>query len=117
MLTFMGSWLLLFAASVVVDVRAKHAAKSTQPYLSPLDGTEERVPARLRMWQFLLWAVFAAIVAIGYAAKREYMYSSPWFAHILVAVYCAWVYRRGREPKVMEGFREFPDPPSLLRKP
>ncbi len=109
--------MLLGVAILIVELRAKHAAKTTEPYLSPLDGTTERVPVFLRVWQFLLWALSAGVLAIGYTTKREYLYSSVWYFHVVAALYMAWVYRRGREPKLMDGFREFPDPPSLLRKP
>jgi hypothetical protein len=114
---FIVGFLLLGVASIIVDLRAKRAAKANEPYLSPLDGTKERVPAPHRVWQFLLWALWTGVLAIGFTIQREYFYSSVWYAHVVAALYSAWIYRRGRVPKVLEGFREFPDPPSLLRKP
>ncbi len=113
---FIVGFLLLGVASFIVDLRAKRAANTTAPYLSPLDGTKERVPAPLRVWQFLLWALSTGVIAIGYTIQGEYLFSSVWYLHVVAALYIAWVYRRGREPKIMEGFREFRDPPSLLRK-
>jgi hypothetical protein len=37
----------------------------------------------------------------------------PLFLSALIDFYCAWVYRRGRQPKIMEGFREIPDEEAL----
>jgi hypothetical protein len=114
---FILGFLLLGVASFIVDLRVRRAAKTNAPYLSPLDATTERVPAPLRVWQYLLWALSAGVIAIRFTIRGEYVSSSVWYLHVVVALYIAWVYRRGREPKIMEGFWEFPDPPSLLRKP
>ena len=114
---FVGGFLLLGVATLIVELRAKRAAMTSESYLSPLNGITETVPAPIRVWQFFLWALSASVIAIGYTARGEYLFSSVWYLHMVIALYSAWVYRRGREPKLMEGFREFPDPPSLLRKP
>jgi hypothetical protein len=58
----------------------------------------------------------AGVIAIAYTTRGEYLFSSVWYLHVVSALYSAWVYRRGSEPKLMEGFREFPDPPSLVKK-
>jgi hypothetical protein len=113
---FIVGFLLLGVASFIVDLRARRAAKTSGPYLSPFDGTKERVPAPLRVWQFFLWALSAGLIAIRFTIRGEYVFSSVWYAHVVVALCTACVYRRGREPKSMNGFREFPDPPSLLKK-
>jgi hypothetical protein len=114
---FVAGYLLLGIAIFIVELQSKRAAKTSEPYLSPLDATTERVPAHLRVWHYLLWAISAGVLAIEYTIHGEYLFSSVWYLHVVAALYIAWVYRRGREPKLMEGFREFPDPPSLLRKP
>ena len=114
---FGAGWLLLGFVTLAVERRAKNAAKVNDPYISPLDGTIEHVPASLKISQYLLFAIVAAIPAVEYLVRGEYLEGSPWVANTVVGLYSAWVFRRGREPKIMEGFREFPDPPSLLKKP
>jgi hypothetical protein len=116
LIPFVAGWLILFWAGYVLERRGKKAAQHSDPYISPLDGTAERVPAALRANQYFLWAIMAAATAATYFFRREYLGGSPWFANAVVGLYCAWVYRWGREPKIMEGFHDLPDPPSLLRK-
>lgn len=53
---FVAGFLLLGAATLMVELRAKRAAKTSECYVSPPHGITKRVPARFRVWQFLLWA-------------------------------------------------------------
>jgi hypothetical protein len=97
-LLFWAGWLLLLIIGAFVEVRATRAAKTAVPYLSPLDGTEEDVPARLRVWQYWLWAFFAVLLAMAYVIKGEYLFSSVWFAHVIAALWvglCAWPRAKG----------------------
>jgi hypothetical protein len=114
---FLAGLALLGLIGFIVELLAKHAAKTAEPYLSPFDGNTERVPARIRVRQFLLWTLVAGLLAAGFTIKGEYLYSSIFYFYAVAALYAAWVYRRGRQPKLMEGIRDFPDPPSILRKP
>jgi hypothetical protein len=43
---FVAGFLLLGAATLIVELRAKRAAKTSESYLSPPNGSTERVPAR-----------------------------------------------------------------------
>jgi hypothetical protein len=61
---FVAGFLLLGAATLLVDWRAKRAAKTSESYLGPLNGITERVPAPFRVWQFFLWALSAGGIAI-----------------------------------------------------
>lgn len=112
---FLAGLVLLGLISVGTDLLAKRAAKSTQLYVSPFGGKTERVPPRVRLWQFILSALVAGVLAAGFAVKGQYFYSSIFCFYTVTGVYIAWVYRRGREPQL--GIREFSDPPSLLKKP
>jgi hypothetical protein len=98
---FVAGFLLLGAGTLIVDLRAKRAAKTSESYLSPLNGITERVPAPFRVRQFSLWALSAGVLAIGYTTRGEYLFSSVWYLHVVIALYSAWVYRRGSEPKLM----------------
>lgn len=117
LVSFVAGWVLLGVASYILEKRAKQAARENEPYISPLNGMVERVPSSLKVSQYLLWATAAAVVATVYISTGKYLLGVPYFIHIVIAFYCAWVYWRGREPKIMEGFREIPDPPSLWKKP
>jgi hypothetical protein len=87
-------WLLLGVIAYLVHRREKTEAAKNESYTSPLTGVIENVPPSLYV--------------------QRYLGGVPYFAHVVVALYCAWVYRRGREPKIMGGYRELPNPPSLL---
>ena len=111
----LAGWILLCFASFILELRVKAAKTKNATYTSPLNGMIEDVPPPLRMYQYFLWAAFAAILAIGSVERGDYFFAAPWIAHVAIALYSSWVYRRGREPRIMEGFRELPDPPSLLK--
>jgi hypothetical protein len=114
---FLAGLLLLGLIIVSIELLAKRAAKTRQVYTSPFGGNTERVPPRVRVWQFILAALVAGVLAAGFAIEGQYFYSSIFCFYLVAVIYTAWVYRRGREPKLLEGIREFPDPPTLLKKP
>jgi len=115
---FVIGWLLLGVVLYVLNKRAKEweAAKEKEPHISPLNGMSERVPSSLRTWQYFVYAIVAAIPAVDYCIRGKYLFSIPWLGHMVIALYSVWVYGRGREPKFMKGFRDYPNPPSLLNK-
>jgi|SRR5882762_4148331 len=79
-------WLLLGVATYILEKRAKQAAEENEPYIGPLNGVTGRVPP--------LQPSDASLV------EGIYLYSTPWVAHTVLAFYPAWVYWRGREPKI-----------------
>jgi hypothetical protein len=107
-------WLPLGVIAYMVHRRDKTEAAKNESYTSPLTGVIENVPPSLYVQRYLLWAAAAAPLGVAGLVRKDYFFSVPYFAHVVVALYCAWVYRRGREPKIMGGYRELPNPPSLL---
>ena len=106
--------LLLGMVLYLLRKRDQQEALKNVSYISPLNGMIEHIPPSLRAQRYFLWAAMTGGIAATRIAARDYLSSIVYFVHIVIALYCAWVYRRGREPRIMEGYREFPDPPSLL---
>jgi hypothetical protein len=108
-------WVLIGVVLYLLQKRDKQAALRNESYISPLNGMIEHVPPVIQAQRYLLWAVMAGMTTPVGAILKDYLTAIFYAPHIVAAFYCAWVYRRGREPKIMEGFRELPDPPSLFR--
>jgi hypothetical protein len=108
-------WLLIGVVLYLLQKRDKQAALRNESYISPLNGMIEHVPPVLQAQRYLLWAVIAGTIAAVGSLRKDYLVALLYTPNIVAALYSAWVYRRGREPKIMEGFRELPDPPSLFR--
>jgi len=108
-------WVLIGVVLYLQQKRDKQAALRNESYISPLNGMIEHVPPVIQAQRYLLWAVMVGTIAAVGAIRRDYLAVLLYTSHMIVALYCAWVYRRGGEPKIMEGFRELADPPSLFR--
>ena len=122
-LEIMSYWITLplivaFGFSVVissyVERRNRREGRELEPKINPLNGTRDSIPPQHRAQERILYSVFAGSLALVYILRHQYLASSVFVVYAMIGLYQVWVYRRGREPKIMEGFREIPDPPSLL---